>query len=162
MSEKNEIKEIKTTSKKTEKRSKDDEYKEQIKETLVELKDLLEVIKYLGIKSDDEQGRENITSAVKHAKSRDHKKTLESLQESSDFLKEKIEDYVEKEIEDMRSELSKESDHETINSQNIKRDISKLEEAYQAKEYEDIPEHFFRTWNELKRIKSKSKEQKTE
>lgn len=161
MNEKNGIIEAETNSEKIENSSRDEEYKEQIKKTLVELKDLLEVIKYLGIKSEDQTGREKITSAVEHAKVRDHKNTLESLKKSSKFLKEKIDEHVEKEIEEMRSELREKSD-DIPNSQNIKRKISRLEEACQDKVYEDIPENFFRAWDELKKLKRKSEEQENE
>lgn len=149
LNEENSLKESERIVKQTEGRSTRDETVSKINNTLSELKVFLEVVTYLGIKAEDERGREEITSAVENVKAGDFEGTLNSLEKSCEFLREKIDETVEKELEKMKS-------HEVVSedgsgTQDIKRAISKLEKAKENKEYEDLPDRFFQAWNKVKK-----------
>jgi len=127
----------------------DEETMSKFRNTLSELKLLLKVVTYLGIKTKDERGKETINSAVKSAKGGDLQKAVDSLEESCDFLKEKIDETVEREIEKIKSVEGMNEDDS--GHQHIKRAISKLERAKENKEYEDLPDLLFEAWDKVRK-----------
>ncbi len=131
------------------KNKRDEEAVSKIKEKLSELKILLKVVSYLGIKAEDERGREAIISAVENVKSGELKKTEDSLEESCKFLREKIDETIEEELEKLRIHLASRNDY--TEHENIGRSISKLKKAKEDKRYEDIPDLYFEAWDKVKR-----------
>lgn len=121
----------------------------EINETLSDLKHLLKVVTYLGIKTEDERGREAITSAMKNVKTGDLEKTKDSLEKSCEFLKQKIDKTVEKELKKMESQANLKEDE--TRDRDIERAISKLEKAKEDKDYDDLPDLFFQAWDEVKK-----------
>lgn len=121
----------------------------EINTTLSKLKLLLKVVSYLGIKAEDERGKEAITSAVKNVKDGNLEKTKDSLEESCKFLKEKIDDTIEKELEEMKIQAGLKEDE--VENRDIKRAISRLEKAKENEDYDDLPDLFFKAWDEVKK-----------
>ncbi|MFW5945873.1 MAG: hypothetical protein ACOCTN_03260 [Candidatus Natronoplasma sp.] len=150
MNEQSISKESERMVKHTEERSKkDEETMSRFRNTLSKLKSLLKVVTYLGIKTKDERGKETINSAVQSGKDGDLQKAVDSLEESCDFLIEKIDETVEREIKKMKSiEGMNENDS---GHRQIKRAISKLEKAKDNKEFEDLPDLLFEAWDKVKK-----------
>jgi len=127
----------------------DEETMSKFRNTLSELKSLLKIVRYLGIKTKDERGKETITSAVQNAKDGDLQKAVDSLEESCDFLIEKIDETVEREIEKMKSMRG--SNENDPKHKDINRAISKLERAKDNEEYEDLPDLLFEAWDKVRK-----------
>lgn len=127
----------------------DKETMSKINKALSELKVLLEVITYLGIKAEDERGKETITSAVDNVKAGNLEKAKDSLDESCEFLKAKIDETIEKELEKMESQAGLKE--EGTGNREIERALSKLEKAKENNEYEDLPDLFFEAWDKVKK-----------
>ncbi|MEF8832281.1 MAG: hypothetical protein V5A66_02040 [Candidatus Thermoplasmatota archaeon] len=150
MTEENNLEESKRDANQTGDRDRRDrETMSKINKALSELKVLLEVITYLGIKAEDEQGKETITSAVDNVKAGNLEKAKDSLNESCEFLKAKIDKTIEKELEKMETQAGLKE--EGKGNQEIERAISKLKKSKENNEYEDLPDLFFQAWDKVKK-----------
>ncbi len=121
----------------------------KVKDTFFELKQLLKVVTYLGIRAEDERGRKAIISAVENVKAGDFTKTNDSLKDSCEFLKEKIDKTIDKELKKMRGQIA--LNESGLKHRDIERAMSKLEKGKNNNEYEEIPDLFFQAWDKVKK-----------
>ncbi len=128
-----------------------------IKSSLSELKSLLEVASYLGIKSESERGKKAIKSATEFVKNGDLEKTQTFLTQSCDFLKEKIDEKVDHELDRLRSFEDTVSNEKKNKNIKIDRVLKKLEKTKKDGDYEDIPELVFNAWDEVKKREKKQR-----
>ncbi len=133
------------------KTTENDDIKKEVKKVLSELKELIQVAVYLGIKTDNEQRKQTIKSAVESVKDNDLEGTLGKLEETCDFLKDKIDEKVDRDLEEIESRKSKLSDKENLDLGKIDRNISKIKKGTKKGTYKKIPDLLFQAWNELKK-----------
>lgn len=125
------------------------EIKRETSKTLVEIKYLLRIADYMGIRAERERGKRIIKYALKTSKEGYHWEALDALREARNFLKELVDKRMEEEIIDLSFVLD---DLEGGGrSKKIMNTISKLEKARDEEEYEDVPELIFKAWEAVKK-----------
>lgn len=121
----------------------------ELNEILVELKNLLKVADYLGIKAENQKGKEIINHALEASKEEHYLEALDALREGTNFLKEQIDKKVEEEVMDLS--LSVDGIQEESKSRKVNNLISKIENASGDEDYEKIPEYVFKAWEQIKK-----------
>ncbi len=119
----------------------------EMNDTLTDLKDLLKVADYLGVKTENQRGKDIIKYAVNSAKDGHYWEAQDALEEGKRFLKEVLDEKIENELIDLSLSLDEIEDERTSKKANKK--IFQIEDAREEERYKDIPELIYKAWDEI-------------